>query len=59
MNTRVLALLVPALWASAAPGQDSPQAIIEPVAHQGDPAPGIPGFTLLSVVKPVIDGSGQ
>ena len=62
MNTRVLALFVApvaAVWASAAVGQDLPGAIIEPVAHSGDPAPGIPGFTLYSVVLSRIDGAGN
>ena len=59
MRIRVLTLFVSALWASAAAGQDSPGAIIEPVAHSGDPAPGIPGFTLYSVVLSEIDGAGN
>ena len=59
MKTRVLALLVTALWASIAPGQDSPEPIIEPVAHSGDPAPGIPGATLAYMSGAGIDGDGN
>ena len=44
---------------SLARAQDSPPAIIEAVAQVGDPAPGIPGFTLGWCGKPVIDGTGN
>ncbi len=59
MNTRVLASFVAALWAGGALGQVSPPAVIEPVAHEGDPAPGIPGFTLYSVGTAQVDGAGN
>ena len=39
--------------------QGTPGVIIERIACPGDPAPGIPGFTLGSVVAPRIDGAGN
>ncbi len=59
MKTRVLASFVAALWAGGALGQVSPPAVIELVAHEGDPAPGMPGVTLLSVIHPVMDAAGN
>ena len=60
MRTGVLALLVPALWASAAPGQvGMPEVVVTPVAHQGDPVPGILGATFDYFLPPQIDAAGN
>ena len=59
MNTHMLALLVLVLWASAALGQDSPEPIVEPVAHTGDPAPGIPDATFGGLGLTQIDAEGN
>ena len=60
MNTRVLVLFVTALWASAAAGQvGMPEVVITPVAHVGDPAPGILGATFDYFLAPQIDAAGN
>ena len=72
MNTRMSVFWLTALWASIAavisaaradspyvPGSSAPPAVIEYVAHQGDPVPGIPDAYFASLSRPRIDGGGN
>ena len=47
------------VWAGAQVVANSPPAIIECVAHAGDPAPGMPGVTLAVTNSARIDGEGN
>jgi hypothetical protein len=55
----MIVLVVLALLSLPARGQAVPPALIEPVVRIGDPAPGMPGFTVSSLYTPQIDGAGN